>query len=200
MNAVSHQDPRAHGHGRAGFCLCDLLVVLAVAFLASAFLLPALAKSRQSARGLDQHYRLQQAISPRNNRAGADVIRSIQGRDFFGRSGAAAEMDECLLVYAKAEDRYAAIAYSFKTKKQGYGFNYHSREEAENAALRGCQAADCEVIVWTRNGCCALAVGADDGYGFSWEYQLEAAKTHALSECQKRTKNCQVISWTCTNR
>ena len=90
---------------------------------------------------------------------------------------------------ARADDMYAAIAYSPKTGVFGYGFKFDYRKEAEQKALDECKADDALVVVWVKNGWCSLAAGDDDpsiiGYGDNQDRD-EAIKT-ALAECRKLT-------------
>jgi hypothetical protein len=96
-------------------------------------------------------------------------------------------------------DVYAAIAFSTRTGRYGYGFNFATRAGAESRALDDCDADDCRVIVWTRNGCCALAVGEDNKYGYGYGATRGTSESTALEECRKRTSGCRIKCWTCTD-
>ena len=56
---------------------------------------------------------------------------------------------------ARADDTYAAIAYSPKTGAYGFGDKYDSRKGAEEKALAECKGDDALVVVWVKNGWCA---------------------------------------------
>ncbi len=102
-----------------------------------------------------------------------------------------------------SDDLYAAIAYSRSTGNSGYAFNFATRAGAEARALERCGASDCSIYVWVRNGCCALAVGDGNRYGWSWRYGANAyseARSRAMAECNARTGNCRIVAWTCTDR
>jgi uncharacterized caspase-like protein len=93
-----------------------------------------------------------------------------------------------------AKEHFAAIAYSKSTNKYGYACGSDSQEEAENAAREACNADDAEVVVWTRDGWCALALDVDGGgaYGWAWSSSAEGAKAKALANCRKHVANCYV--------
>ena len=100
---------------------------------------------------------------------------------------------------AAAADYYAAIAYSTESGAVGYSNDFSSRAGAENRALAEC-GADCEVVVWFKNGCGALATGADNGWGSAWATSRAAAETTALANCANETTSCTIERWVCTSR
>ncbi len=69
---------------------------------------------------------------------------------------------------AQAEDNYGAIAYSDSTGNWGYSHDYGSRAQAENSALRRCKSDDCEIKVWFKNSCGALAKASNGALGWSY--------------------------------
>jgi hypothetical protein len=85
---------------------------------------------------------------------------------------------------ARADDTYAAIAYSESTGRYGYGYNYSTRTAAENRALNECDADDAEVVVWGRNAYVALAVSDNGPYGYAWGTTEAIAKRIALQKCR----------------
>jgi len=88
---------------------------------------------------------------------------------------------------------YAAIAYSRTTGKWGYSHGYGSRAGAEQAALGRCTVDDAEILVWTRNAWCALALGDDKSfYGWAWAGSASEAKRLALEKCRGGTTNCYI--------
>jgi hypothetical protein len=95
---------------------------------------------------------------------------------------------------ANGYDTYAAIAYSEATGRVGHASGHQSRRDAEGEAVRNCGTFDAKVVVWVRNGWCALALGDDLGlYGYGWDNDSRArAMERALFECRKRTSNSYV--------
>ncbi|HEV3142597.1 MAG TPA: DUF4189 domain-containing protein [Gemmataceae bacterium] len=101
-------------------------------------------------------------------------------------------------------DSYAAIAYSPKTAKFGIGYNYGTRAAAEKEAMKQCEADDAKIVVWVHNGFCALALGDDKSvWGVGWSYgdgaRTREAKSFALEECNKRTKNAEIHAVACSS-
>lgn len=103
---------------------------------------------------------------------------------------------------AYARDNYGAIAYSPSTGAHGYSYDYASRAVAERKALAECRkhARDCQVPLWFRNACGALAVGNGGGWGTGWGSNRALAERYALQSCSQYTKGCSVIRWVCTTR
>ena len=94
-----------------------------------------------------------------------------------------------------SKDLFAAIAYSPATGQAGHGYNYASRWAAEAEAVRMCNAADARVVVWVKNGFCALALGDDKSYwgdGFSYG-DKDTASNRAVAECGQRTTNAHFV-------
>ena len=102
---------------------------------------------------------------------------------------------------AAAQEYFGAIAYSPSTRAHGWSYDYDSRREAERRAQAQCSrhARDCEVPVWFRNACGALAVGSD-GYGSGWGATRKAAEGSAVRSCARFSGSCTVIRWVCTSR
>ena len=98
-------------------------------------------------------------------------------------------------VSAQAVDssRYAAVAFSKKTGKYGYGYDHPSRFSAERAALRNCPEADAKVLTWTRFGYIVLLIAADGSPGFGQVNGAGAnsrdAYEEALANLRKNTKS-----------
>ena len=86
---------------------------------------------------------------------------------------------------ARADDTYAAIAYSEKTGKYGYGYNFDSRDAAEDRAVSECKADDAKVVVWARNGWCALALSDNSYYGWGYGSSEDIAKDIAKDKCRE---------------
>ena len=93
-----------------------------------------------------------------------------------------------------ALDTWAAVAYSQKTGRYGYGNNYFSKAEAQKRALAECKADDAKVVGTVGNGWVALALGDDKtAYGYCLAATAFQARSIALAECRKRTKNCAIV-------
>src|SRR4051812_29540671 len=92
---------------------------------------------------------------------------------------------------ASAADHYGAIAFSQDSGNVGYAYDYASRAAAEERAVEEC-GSGCEVVVWFRNACGALATGDDNGYGSGWATSRGEAEKIALSGCNDNVKNCSV--------
>lgn len=198
--------PRQRGVGRPAFALVDLLALVGAAALFLAIYLPAAVKARQSARDLA-------SIDGQRNAAAA-VFRYQASADAFpaaGKPGFLIGRDEmpaldsrssafpAFATRAADNDNWAAIAYSFKTGRYGYSFNYATEEEARRQAIKHCAAEDAEVLAVVGNGCAALAVGDNNGWGVGLMRTREEAEKRALKECEKRTKNCKLVCWTCND-
>ena len=94
---------------------------------------------------------------------------------------------------ARADDAYAAIAYSPKTGAYGYGDKFDSRKAAEQKALAECKADDAQIIVWCVNNWCALAVGDNNAYGYGYNKDGDAACKTTLAECSKHGANSHIV-------
>jgi serine/threonine-protein kinase len=96
-------------------------------------------------------------------------------------------------------DSYGAISYSPTTKSYGWSHDYNSQREAENAANEACydRADDCQVAVWFRDACGAVAAG-DRGWGADWGNNKRQARRKALSQCEEVSGNCQIIHAQCS--
>ncbi len=93
----------------------------------------------------------------------------------------------------RAEDHYAAIAYSRSTGAYGYAYGYHTRKEAEDEALKRCDAEDAQVLTWGQNRWIALARASDNSYGHAGaDTESEAQKT-ALSYCGEHSDDCEIV-------
>ena len=100
---------------------------------------------------------------------------------------------------AADDDYYGAIAFSTASGANGYAQDFDSQEGAEERALQEC-GSGCEVVVWFKNACGALAVGEGNGYGTAWAGNREAAEDGAIRVCAKNAGNCAVKAWACTTR
>jgi hypothetical protein len=97
-------------------------------------------------------------------------------------------------VLQAAGDRYAAIAYSPKTGRWGYGANYATKSEAIARARRECGRKDARTN-WCKNAWIALAISdqAPGGWGSAWGETEAEARQAALRECLARNPDARVI-------
>jgi serine/threonine-protein kinase len=96
-------------------------------------------------------------------------------------------------------DEYGAIAFSTRSGAHGYSRGFDNREDAEERALQEC-GPHCEVVLWFKNACAALAVGSDKGYGTGWASSRSEAESIAMNNCDKNADSCAVVRWVCTSR
>ena len=103
--------------------------------------------------------------------------------------------------FAQPREYYGAIAYSPRTGAHGWANDHPARPNAEKAALANCRkfAKDCQVLVWFKNACGAVAVGSK-GYGWAWGDKESAAEIEALKNCSQHTVGCTVHRLVCTTR
>lgn len=102
---------------------------------------------------------------------------------------------------AMARDYYGAIAYSTSTGAHGYSYDYDSRYDAEQRALNECYqyGGGCQVAIWFRNACGALAVGPN-GWGADWHANRSGAESKAIARCSQYSYGCSIVRWVCTTR
>lgn len=106
---------------------------------------------------------------------------------------------------ANAQEYYGAIARSPSTWAHGYSYDYANRYAAETRALRECESqsgtGDCEVMVWFRNACGALAEGSYGAAGSGWGSTRSIAEDYAMQSCYGVGGNaCRITRWVCTTR
>jgi hypothetical protein len=97
-------------------------------------------------------------------------------------------------------DRFGAIAYSESSGSWGTSYDYGSRADAEQSALSRCARGDCQVRIWFRNACGALAVGKGNCMGWAWASDKAEAQRKALKNCRQYGTGCSVKCWACTRR
>lgn len=105
---------------------------------------------------------------------------------------------------ALAQDYYGAIAWSSSTRSHGYSYDYATQTAAENRALNECEsysgAGDCQVLVWFRNACGALAEASNGIAGTGWGTDRSIAEDYAIQTCYDYGGNqCVVTRWVCTS-
>jgi serine/threonine-protein kinase len=99
-----------------------------------------------------------------------------------------------------AQAAWGAIAYSQSTGAAGWSYDAVNEVDAEIRALNNCgkYASDCETAVTFRNGCGALAVGSNGGWGADWGADRYAAQSDALDRCEDHDSGCRVTRWQCS--
>ena len=102
----------------------------------------------------------------------------------------------------EARNKFGAIAISPTTKAISWAYNYNTKWQANQAALKKCynQASDCKIAIWFQNACGAVAIGANGGWGAHWGRTIKRAKWNAKKACSKYDRYCQVTRWVCTDR
>jgi hypothetical protein len=96
-----------------------------------------------------------------------------------------------------------AIAYSPSAVTHGYAMDYSTQAEAEARALAECSSkgSGCQAAIWFRNGCGALAIAPNGGWGSDWGADQQTAEQKALDLCKKDSSSgCSVVRWVCTTR
>lgn len=94
-------------------------------------------------------------------------------------------------------NNYGAIALSTSTGLIGYSYDYPNSAAAEQRAVNSCGAADCQSVVWFRNGCGAVAYSSDTGT-WSWGYasSRRSAQGQALAH---NDSDAYIVHWNCTS-
>jgi Domain of unknown function (DUF4189) len=97
-------------------------------------------------------------------------------------------------VAAKPSDRYASIWLDLQSGAFGSGEG-KTHAGASRRAEAAC-AGDCDEVIWVRNGCAALAAGAEGNYGADYARTRKKARSRALSEAGE---GAQLLVVTCTS-
>jgi serine/threonine-protein kinase len=113
--------------------------------------------------------------------------------------GAFSQSVKYKIVPPRPSDRFGAIAYSASSGAWGTSYDYQTRAEAEQRALSRCAQGDCQVRVWFRNACGALAVGRGNCMGWGWASDKDEAQRKALNNCRQYGTGCSVKCWACTS-
>lgn len=105
---------------------------------------------------------------------------------------------------ASAQAQYfGAVSFSPSSGAQGWGIDFASREQAEEAAFQNCAkqgSKDCEVVAWIENGCVAVATSTT-AFGPGWHWSKAIAEKMAIDRCQKAgTTRCTIARWVCTSK
>lgn len=104
---------------------------------------------------------------------------------------------------ASAQDYFGAIAFGTQNGAYGYSYNYSDRNQAEQKAISQCQdhgGNGCQVAVWFRNACGALARSGTTGYGSGWGSNRNLAEQYAMESCGKHNSSCSIVEVVCTDR
>lgn len=96
-----------------------------------------------------------------------------------------------------AAETFAAIAFSQENGYSGYGKHYDTRAGAEERALQEC-GESCKIVIWARDACAVLFVGAGNGYGVGWSADEGDAVRTAADECDARTTECEMKTAVCS--
>ena len=100
---------------------------------------------------------------------------------------------------ALAEDHFGAIAFSNSSGALGYSYEYGSQGRAEEESLQQC-GPGCEVVIWFKNACGAIATSPQHAYGTGWSSERGEAEAIAMAECHKHSESCGIAKWVCTSR
>jgi hypothetical protein len=110
------------------------------------------------------------------------------------------------LLASDASADWVALAVSPSTGKAGAVYKANSRSVAESDALARCrelpgQPTDCSIVTTAHDGWCvsmAQAPDARDGWGWSRQADIKAAKSDALARCSKQSCNVS-FAWCSTS-
>ena len=100
---------------------------------------------------------------------------------------------------AAADDNYGAIAFSTSSGALGWSYDYSSRGGAEEEALKQC-GPGCEVAIWFKNACAAIATSSNHSYGTGWASERGEAEGIAMRACRQYASDCSIARWQCTTR
>lgn len=98
------------------------------------------------------------------------------------------------VLQAAPGDVYAAVAYSARTNRYGYGVNYPTKAAALARARREC-GPGATFTNWCKNSWIALAVSdrARGGCGSGWGTTPDAARHAARHQCLARNPDARVV-------
>ncbi len=99
---------------------------------------------------------------------------------------------------AQIPDSYGAIATTPNAEAWGYSYDHATQAEAERHALEKCGQSDCQIQVWFKNACGAVAKDEQGNLGWAWAKTQKQAEAEAISTCG--TGTCKVETWVCTTR
>lgn len=98
------------------------------------------------------------------------------------------------------EDRWGAIVFGVDKRADGSVTGLSSEKDAIKAGMAKCHsqgAKNCQPQFTYHNQCAAVAWGSDDYAISSAAGELEA-RSRALKDCNKLTKNCEIVHTACS--
>jgi hypothetical protein len=96
---------------------------------------------------------------------------------------------------------YGAIAYGRTSRAWGYSYHWGSRAKAENVAMQKCaqKGNDCEVVVWFKRKCGAVASGEGTSAFWGLGNSDGQARAEAKNKCVSDSgKDCEVQVSACS--
>lgn len=154
---------------------------------------------QKAARELAERERASKEQAAKEKAAREQASRKRAAREQAAREQAAREREA--RKQAAVRGVFAAISYSQDTGSWGTAWNYKNKLEAEQSALRECSkyGSGCEVVMWTRNACAALATSPGGGYGSAWAESKYLAERKALNLCNKSNQSCSIQTTVCND-
>ncbi|MDY7055462.1 DUF4189 domain-containing protein [Limnospira fusiformis] len=99
-------------------------------------------------------------------------------------------------IVAQNRDHYGAIATSTTNPAiWGYSHGYPTLAQAQRYALEYCGQADCQIRVWFKNGCGAIATNGSN-IGSAWAVNRAEAEARSIVACGQG--DCKIEVWACT--
>ena len=103
-----------------------------------------------------------------------------------------------LLTLRYSYSYYGAVAINVATGNTGYSYDYGTRSEAEERALREC-GSNCEIALWIENTCGAVSYSKKHKiYGWAWGDDSWQIERDSVKECGE--SDCVLEVSLCTTR
>jgi len=96
---------------------------------------------------------------------------------------------------------YGAIAYGRTSKAWGASYHWESQSKAESVAMQKCKenGDDCEVMVWFKGQCGAVAAGEGTNAFWGLGGSAAQARAQAQSKCEEGGgKGCEIEASECS--
>jgi len=96
---------------------------------------------------------------------------------------------------------YGAIAYGRTSKAWGASYHWESQSKAESVAMQKCKenGDDCEVMVWFKGQCGAVAAGEGTDAFWGLGGSAAQARAQAQSKCEEGGgKGCEIEASECS--
>jgi len=96
---------------------------------------------------------------------------------------------------------YGAIAYGRASKAWGASYHWESQSKAESVAMQKCKenGDDCEVMVWFKGQCGAVAAGEGTDAFWGLGGSAAQARAQAQSKCEEGGgKGCEIEASECS--